>query len=256
MRSLQVALLVFCCWFAAPASAAAAPESEIDCLGCHGDLTAGMTEHAALAMGCRACHAGIDAGDVPHRITNGAKRGLASDLPGLCYGCHNEQRFVNKQVHAALTMGCGSCHNPHGSKHPRLMTTGVPELCFGCHDRGLFARREQHGPSAAGMCLHCHDPHAARHDKLLVTDPVRLCSNCHASVLEKPHLISGMGGKGHPVGTGKKGGEKRRLKDPARPGRSFSCISCHDPHSADMPKMIRFPMISVMDICANCHYNR
>ncbi|MDH4162179.1 MAG: hypothetical protein OEW15_05755 [Nitrospirota bacterium] len=235
-----------------PASA----KDEIDCLLCHGEMIEGLQVHTAVSMGCPSCHVGIDAADVPHRITNSVKRGLLADQPELCFSCHDSKMFTNKFKHPALDMGCSSCHNPHGSKNARLLTTTVPELCFGCHDRGMFTRKVMHGPVSAGLCLQCHTPHSSRTDSLLLAEPVRICCLCHAQILSKPHLISGTAGKGHPLGAGKDHGEKRKIKDPARKGKRFTCASCHDPHSGDSPQMIRFPMQSSMDICGNCHSAR
>ena len=249
IRIIAFALLLFAAASAGPAYA----RDEIDCLACHGELTAGLKAHTALSMGCVSCHGGIDASEIPHRIINSMKRGLLADPPRLCYSCHDEKNFVNKHIHPALETGCGSCHNPHASRTGMLLKAPVPELCNGCHDRALFTKNVQHGPAAAGLCLKCHDPHSSRYASLLVTEPVRLCGMCHATALSERHLINGTAGKGHPVGMVKEMDDRKRIKDPFRKGKRFCCVSCHDPHSADTAFLVRFPMKSAMEICKNCH---
>jgi predicted CXXCH cytochrome family protein len=206
-------------------------------------------------MGCPTCHSGIDASDVPHKVTNGRKRGLSEDQPRICYGCHDEKKFTDEHVHPALLGGCTNCHQVHSSKNAKLLSSPVPEICFTCHDRSGFTRKNQHGPAAAGRCLDCHVPHAASDKALLGRRVVTLCLSCHPGVRTETHLVSAVGKKGHPIGLGKEGGEKRR-RDPNRAGKRFSCASCHDPHSADMPMMIRFPASSAMGICPQCHKGR
>jgi predicted CXXCH cytochrome family protein len=236
-------------------AASAAESLVVDCLMCHSELAAGPVKHAAVEMGCPTCHPGIDASDVPHKVTNGKKRGLASDQPGLCYGCHEEKRFTGRHVHAAILGGCTSCHQVHGSKNARLLNSPVPGLCFTCHDKGAFTRKYQHGPAAAGTCFFCHAPHASAYRWLLTGYTVRLCLTCHPQVKNESHLISSTGRGGHPVGLGKKGGLTHR-RDPNHPDRRFSCVSCHDPHSADMPQMIKFTASSPLAICPQCHKGR
>ncbi len=238
------------------ASVVPAAESEtVDCLSCHNELAAGPVKHPAVDMGCPTCHSGIDASDIPHKVTNGRKRGLASDQPGLCYGCHEEKRFSGKRVHAAVQGGCTNCHEVHGSKNARLLSSPVPDLCFTCHDRSVFTRKYEHGPAAAGKCLVCHVPHASDYRPLLKDSTVHLCLSCHPQVGTQPHLISATSRGGHPIGLNKKGGLTHR-SDPNRPDVRFSCASCHDPHSADMPRMIRFTATSPFAICPQCHKGR
>ncbi len=233
----------------------AVAEAEVDCLACHGDLTAGKKAHTAVSLGCTTCHVAVDATEIPHRITNSVKRGLTAEPPRLCHTCHDKSAFELKHVHPALEMGCPTCHNPHASEQPNLLTAPVPELCTGCHDRAVFTKKFQHGPVAAGLCTQCHSPHASRYASLLTRPPVQLCGACHAATLIDRHLISGKEGKGHPLGADD-GPGRRKVKDPFRKGRRFCCVSCHDPHSSDAHYMVRFPMETPLDICKNCHASR
>lgn len=242
--------------------AAGAPAQEVDCLKCHSKLKAQPVVHAAVEMGCVGCHTGIDASRVPHRKTSQIAKGLSSDQPDLCYGCHDKAAFGKKHVHAAVGMGCTGCHDPHAAKHAKLLNAEPPELCYSCHDRKAFEGKVVHAPVAGGMCLSCHGPHATDAMSLLLAEPEETCLNCHPEVLKRTHAVAGITGGGHPVQTVRKfmmktdEGKKEmtiRRKDPARPDKPFYCGSCHEPHSAQVKRLLRFNAKTTMQLCANCH---
>ncbi len=241
---LRHALLVLLGMLTAVCSALAA--EEINCLMCHENLTKAPTVHAAVQMGCPSCHSGIDARDVPHKKTTKFAKGLSADQPELCYGCHDKAKFTKKTAHPALSMGCTGCHNPHGSKHERLLISPPPDVCFNCHDKSAFGKKNVHMPVAGGMCLSCHNPHSTNAMALLNDDPLALCLGCHDQVAKRPHAVSGFGGTGHPIG-------KREAKDPKRPGKRFYCGSCHNPHSSDSAKLFRYGAKTTMALCTHCH---
>ncbi len=258
-----VALLTSCIMTLFFSSASAA---DIDCLKCHGKLTKGSVVHAALSMGCAACHTAIDAKTVPHKKSGAVAHGLSAEQPDLCYGCHAKAAFEKTVVHAALGMGCTSCHNPHSSNTAKLLLLEAPELCFTCHDKTLFSKKTVHAPVAGGMCLTCHVPHASNEMALLANNPYDLCVTCHSEIAGKPHAVAGFSAASHPLGAKK--GSKRKSKrdvasgpsgtsnslmDPARPGRAFYCGSCHEPHSTESPRLFRFNAKSAMGLCNNCH---
>lgn len=225
---------------------------EINCLECHDDLAKEKVVHPALQMGCTTCHEGIDATDVPHKKTNKITKGLSSEQPELCYGCHDKTKFTKKTVHAALEMGCTSCHNPHSSKYKKLLIAEPPALCLNCHDKAEFSRKNVHEPVAEGMCLSCHSPHSSDNTALLLQRPIRVCLDCHADVRKTPHAITGFESTGHPIGL-LRSGTKEFPDDPARPGKKFYCGSCHNPHSSDSIKLFRYKGNMALDICINCH---
>ncbi len=231
----------FLFFFVSPASA-----DEIDCLMCHADLAGKKVKHAAVDMGCPSCHTAVDAADVPHKMKNKIKKGLSSEQPELCYGCHDKALFTNKTVHAAVGMGCTGCHNPHSSDSPKLLVSAAPDLCYTCHDKAEFSRKNVHAPVAGGKCLTCHGPHATDSVALLKKEPFATCIECHAAVEKKPHAIKGFSNAGHPLG-------RKAKKDPNLPERMFSCGSCHNPHSSDSIKLFRYPAQSTMGLCKNCH---
>lgn len=228
---------------------------EIDCLKCHAKLKKEKTVHAAMEMGCVACHTGIEARTMPHKKTNKISKGLSAEQPDLCYGCHDKALFNKKNVHAAVGMGCTGCHSPHSSKNAKLLTAEAPGLCFNCHDKPNFSKKIVHSPVAAGMCLGCHTPHSSDQVALLIKKPYDLCLDCHSDTIKKPHAVTGFGAGRHPLGEPKKTkqGEEKELKDPSRPDRAFYCGSCHNPHSADGGRLFRFNAKSGMNLCTNCH---
>ncbi len=244
----QTELSVF---FAVFLSAITAYSQETDCVNCHGRLAKEKVVHAAVSMGCGSCHTGIDAGIVPHKKTGGFSKGLSSDPPELCYGCHDKSGFEKKNVHAAVGMGCTGCHNPHSSKNERLLVSLVPDLCFTCHDKSGFAGKTVHVPVAGGMCLGCHSPHSSDEYALLLKKTIDLCLDCHPNTAKKPHAVAGFSSQGHPTGLVQE--KAKELKDPVRPERPFSCASCHAPHSSAGPRLFRFNARSSMELCTKCH---
>lgn len=274
-----------------------AATGELDCLKCHASLVKEKVKHAAVDMGCSACHTGItanvgqDAKKNPHKSAGTAPKGLSSDQPDLCYGCHDKSIFSKKTIHAALSMGCTACHNPHSSKNAKLLKSEQPVLCYDCHDKGMFTKKTVH--AAVGMgCTGCHSPHSSDNEKLLISAPPDLCFTCHDSAeFRKKNVHSPVAGgmcltchtphssdqvallakepilvcldchgdvekKPHAIkgskGTGHPLGKKDK-QDPKRPERKFYCGSCHNPHSSDSMKLFRYPAKATMGLCVNCH---
>jgi predicted CXXCH cytochrome family protein len=173
-----------------------------------------------------------------------------------CVQCHADVA-AKKVVHAAVQMGCRTCHDqldatsvPHKSmgKAPKGLAAESPALCVKCHDKKLFEGKLVHGPVAAGMCTACHDPHASNNVGLLTKEPAALCLDCHAAVKKRPHLIVGFSGGGHPLGDVKKANE---VADPLRSGKPYYCVACHEPHRSDRPRLSRFD--KGMQSCQACH---
>ena len=181
-----------------------------------------------------------------------------------CLICH-EQLTKGKSVHAAVQMGCPTCHPaidakdiPHKvtNKISKGLSAEVPDLCFTCHSKAEFSKKNTHMPVAGGMCLSCHRPHASDHPYLLVKGIYDVCLDCHAEVKKQPHVVAGLPGKGHPLGRtikDAKTGEQKALMDPLRPDKPFYCASCHNPHASDNRRLLRFESASAFDICSHCH---
>jgi len=219
--------------------------SAINCLDCHSELAPEKGAHPAVAMGCVSCHTGIDASDVPHKIKNKIAKGLSAEQPDLCYGCHDKSNFEKKVVHAAVSMGCTGCHNPHASKNSKLLTAEIPGLCYACHEKGKFGKKTVHPPVESGMCLSCHSPHASNDAALLLQPVGKLCTTCHEKQSSGKHVMAGYGlGDDHPL---------QGKADPSAPKRELSCVSCHNPHSSPGKKLLANAAAGPAELCLICH---
>lgn len=171
-----------------------------------------------------------------------------------CLKCHAGVAD-KKVVHGALNMGCVTCHTeidasvvPHKlkGKIAEGLSAEPPALCMNCHDQKLFEGKFVHAPVAAGLCLGCHDPHSSDNQGLLKKAPAALCLDCHPDITKEPHVVAGFSRSGHPLGN-----DKKLVPDPLRPGKTFYCASCHEPHRSEFPKLSRYG--SGMTACQKCH---
>jgi len=201
--------------------------AEPDCVGCHEALTKEKVVHPALQMGCTTCHSAVDASDVPHKIKNKIAKGLSAEQPELCFGCHDNMRPRKKVVHAAVSMGCTGCHNPHSSKNAKLLKADLPDLCYGCHDKQKFTGKSVHAPVGIGMCTSCHSPHQSDNPRLLTAEAPGLCFTCHD----------------------KSAFSKKVVHAPVAGGM---CLSCHSPHAAEEFALLKK---DAANLCLECHPN-
>jgi len=251
-----------------------AEAQEADCLMCHEQLAKEKVVHAAVPMGCAGCHSGIDARDVPHKKKNQLARGLSAEQPELCYGCHEKGKFAKKNVHAAVGMGCTSCHNPHSSKNAKLLVSAMPDLCFTCHEKKSFmGKKSVHPPVAGGLCTNCHNPHASDLPKLLLAEAADLCYTCHdkkkfSGKYMHPPVGIGLCTKCHMIH--QSDNEKLLVKEPPAlcydchkkdaftkknvhvPVEGGLCLICHKPHAGDSLGLLKKEPVS---LCSECHAN-
>lgn len=199
----------------------------IDCNLCHTDLSDKKNVHAAVQMGCTTCHVGLDAGNVPHTITNNVSKGLSSPQPEICYGCHDQDLFSGKSVvHVPVVSGmCTGCHNPHSSVNEKLLMADLPELCYSCHDHERLTGTVMHKPAQVGLCITCHNPHQANRKALLIQEMPDLCFQCHD---EEPFTKKNV----HP------------------PVADNLCIYCHNPHASQHDYMLSKKPV---ELCLDCH---
>jgi predicted CXXCH cytochrome family protein len=208
-----------------------------------------------------------------------------------CLDCHGDKK-KHKVVHAALEMGCDSCHvGTHAGKKPApKLTAKVPDLCYTCHDKDQILKARSHAPVADGMCTACHDPHGSGQPKLLVAAVPDLCFTCHsADTLGKKNVhASAAQGKCltchaphssasayvltqlveehclscHDDITDKhvlarvSPGDSHPLRgkpDPLRKGKDLACASCHNPHAEGQAKAVPLKSREPADICLRCH---
>lgn len=156
----------------------------------------------------------------------------ASSAGTDCLQCH-EELTKGKSVHAAVAMGCTTCHTainaadvPHRmtNKTARGLSAGQPDLCYSCHDKTMFGKKFVH--AAVGMgCTGCHTPHASKNEKLLVAAVPDLCYPCHDQALFT----------------------KKNVHPPVAAGQ---CTACHSPHSSDAASLLSKPL---GELCGTCH---
>ena len=197
------------------------------------------------ACGCADCHASLDVGVLPHGNSGKFAKGLSAEGAQSCLACHQKPAYA-KLRHGSLGAACNACHSVHSPQHAKLLNEDTAAICYACHDRRGYAARLTHKPVAKGDCDGCHEMHATEHASLLSGGPGEDCLTCHARVKKGQHAAASSLSDGHPVG-----GEKAAISDPARPGRPFQCVSCHDPHKSNARGLIRFDPPG--RLCEKCH---
>src|SRR5512141_1096719 len=94
----------------------------------------------------------------------------------------------------------------------------------------MFTKKVVH-PALAMGCTVCHNPHASNAASLLTAPVEKLCVTCHDKQASGRHVMAGLGlGDGHPL---------KGKTDPSNTRREISCISCHNPHSANVKRLFR-----------------
>jgi predicted CXXCH cytochrome family protein len=209
-----------------------------------------------------------------------------------CIDCHPDKR-EGKVIHAALDMGCGSCHagNHAGEKPAPTLMAPAPDLCFNCHDKRNFTKKVQHSAVAGGMCTSCHNPHSSKNAKLLTALTPDLCFTCHdksmftkktvhppvkdgqCTYCHSPHASDHPGVLNQPLAdlcttchdrqtSGRhvmaafSASDTHPVKgkpDPSRSGRELSCTSCHNPHASEQKKLLTNEAKSPGNLCLLCH---
>lgn len=231
------------------------------CLACHKigtDVPRGGSRHAALDMGCDACH-------VTHKTGDPIQREFAYHLtkgtPQLCLDCHDAKGEALVKAHQNQPFAaadCLSCHDPHQSRSPKLMqkfahqpfadkscdTCHAPakagkvvltqadakSLCVTCHSdkpEQIAKAKVQH-PGAAGDCTDCHNPHAGKSPGFPKPNAVSVCLTCHADQAAQ--------------------GKKAHLHQPAF---EQGCATCHEPHGGENFKLLR--ATTPNNLCLECH---
>jgi predicted CXXCH cytochrome family protein len=234
------------------------------CLNCHADKNAAElkgTVHPPAIRDCLKCHD-------PHTSDN--KNQLLKPLSGdakenLCLSCHKTGENVpaNGSRHAALDMGCDSCHATHKTGETGKaefdfhLTKGTPALCLDCHDgKSADLQKAHHDqPFATADCTSCHDPHQSASPKLMrqfLHPPFadKSCDMCHAPAKNGKVVLTQTDVKSLCVTCHD---DKAKLIDSAKvqhPGAAGDCTDCHNPHASRQPGL---PKTNAVDICLGCH---
>jgi predicted CXXCH cytochrome family protein len=197
--------------------------------------------HGAFKLGdCAVCHD-------PHSSQNKALLRDAK-INDTCFRCHQDDVTARAWVHEPVRkQGCTACHEPHGADFRFNLRDGEgAALCLKCHQNPAVAKvTVKHLALERYGCTACHDPHGANNDKGLIKPVNELCASCHRAQADGAHVSSLIAG-GHKLSGG---------PDPHAPEKDFSCVSCHDAHGSDHPKLFPFGR-SAMESCVYCHGDR
>jgi DmsE family decaheme c-type cytochrome len=156
---------------------------EVDetCLKCHRAAHPNFerSPHAKADVGCTSCHSVHE--------SKGKEYLLKASQPGLCYGCHADQKAqFNMPIHHRVNEGlikCTDCHDTHGTFN-MVNLRNTPDqnvICTKCHTdvRGPFTF--EHAPVRAEGCTTCHTPHGTQNPRLLNMPSIAtLCNQCHS----------------------------------------------------------------------------
>ncbi len=210
----------------------------VNCTACHlphggaaKKLLIGPSLHAPVGDGsCETCHRPPFAGRIRLRA-RGEK---------ICSACHGDLREGVKEggsIHGALEgtrtrAGCLSCHDPHLSPNPKLLSAPGNALCGRCHSTIVQAAGADTGHApAAEDCGNCHKPHTSNLRSLLVKEAPALCLECHDPDdpdLRATHLGASLG--------------------------ALDCTGCHSPHGDGNEHLLAKNVHAVLsEGCETCH---
>lgn len=237
------------------------------CLQCHADKDASQIKgrvHSPAVRDCLKCHD-------PHVSDN--KNQLLKDTSGttkdenLCLSCHTQGVKVPQggSRHAALDMGCATCHVTHktsdkGDREANFhLTKNSPAICLDCHDAkdANLAKAHQDQPFANSDCLSCHDPHQSSRPKLMqafVHAPFdggsASCGTCHQPAKDGKVVLTTANSKELCLSCHAEKSEQIEKAKVQHPGAAGDCVDCHDPHAG---KSQGFPKPDAVSVCLNCH---
>ena len=237
------------------------------CFTCHSDKNPAEIKghvHPPAVRDCTKCHD-------PHQSAN--EKQLLKPINGatkddnLCLTCHNIGVNVPQKGsrHAALDMGCGTCHTTHKAGDPtkrefrQHLTKDAPALCLDCHDAKDANLIKAHNgqPFATADCLGCHNPHQSSSPKLMqafVHSPFEggkdSCSTCHETPKDGKVVLTQKSSKELCVTCHSDKVEQIEKAKVQHPGAMGDCTDCHSPHASKSPGL---PKADGVKACLGCH---
>ena len=240
----------------------ATPTSQ--CVTCHDNIktSAGNSVvHAPVARNCLTCHD-------PHVSPNKdqlKKTASGSEKENLCLACHTEGLNVPKagSRHAALDMGCDTCHVTHktGSadklENRAHLKKGSPALCLDCHDANdkQLVAAHHNQPFANANCLTCHEAHQSNKPKLaqhFQHSPYESgsCEACHSDAKDGKVVLTQTDTRALCVSCHEDEAKRIASAKVQHPGAQGECIACHSPHASAYERLLQPDPVTA---CENCH---
>lgn len=234
------------------------------CLSCHADKNAAELKgevHPPAVRDCVKCHD-------PHQSDN--KYQLLKPTSGdkdqnLCLTCHKQGLNVSKDGshHAALDMGCDTCHSTHKVGDPSKiefaahLNKPTPALCQDCHDvkSADLIKAHQGQPFGGANCLQCHNPHQSQQAKLMqqfTHNPFesKSCDTCHAPAKDGKVVLTNSDTKALCVTCHSEQAQKIEKAKVQHPGAQGECVACHNPHAGKSPGFLQPDPVQA---CLTCH---
>ena len=234
------------------------------CLTCHADKNAEQIKgkvHPPAVRDCIKCHD-------PHTSAN--KNQLLKPTSGgkgenLCLTCHNKGVKVPEKGsrHAALDMGCETCHVVHKTgeagkaEFDYHLAKAAPALCLDCHDAKDAALNKAHQgqPFAAANCLQCHDPHQSDAPKLMQAfthNPFenKMCDSCHQPAKDGKVVLTNSDSRALCLTCHDDKGKQIESAKVQHPGALGECTACHNPHAGKTPGFLAPDPVTA---CTACH---
>jgi DmsE family decaheme c-type cytochrome len=158
----------------------AAPKTtSLDCTSCHAGQWAQFNKPFGHTLGrntmkCTDCH-NPHGGMIAQSVVTRSMRAFGANEPG-CFSCHGDKRGPFAFEHPPMRQdGCMSCHQPHNSVNPRMLSRPQVHLtCLECHSNLAQIRPNP----APGTPLGGVPP--AFHD--LSNPRFRQCTVCHVKI--------------------------------------------------------------------------
>ncbi len=234
------------------------------CLTCHADKNAAEIKgnvHSPNVRDCLKCHD-------PHTSDNKnelLKPTTGDEKQNLCLSCHKTGLNVPAKGsrHAALDMGCDSCHSIHKTGNTGTaefnshLIKASPALCITCHDvkSAELVKAHKDQPFATADCITCHDPHQSDKPKLMqkfLHAPFASgsCATCHAPAKDGKVVLTQASAKPLCVTCHDDKAKQIESAKVQHPGALGECTDCHNAHASKSPGL---PKTDPVNICLGCH---
>jgi len=234
------------------------------CFQCHADKQVKENVrqvHPPAVEDCLKCHD-------PHSSPNERlllKPATGEKKENLCLDCHQQGVNVPEKGsrHAALDMGCQTCHVTHKvgksgqQENDYHLTKPAPELCLGCHDvtDKDLVKAHQGQPFEKATCTNCHNPHDSALPKLMqkhVHPPFadKSCDTCHQPPKDGKVVLTQTDSRALCAMCHDEQVKKIDSAKVPHPGAQGECVACHSPHASRAPRLLQPDPVTV---CESCH---